>query len=206
PDSVVLLPQTKQLHAMHTILRDRKTSRDDFLFFSERVGRLIVEKALGQLPFRECTVETPMGLPYEGVISDVRVCGVSILRAGSAMELSLRRVLKDVPIGKVLIQSDRHTGEPQLHFCKLPASIRTSSVLLMDATIATGAAAMMAIRVILDHEVPEENIIFMAFLATYTGLNAVARAFPKVKIITSAIDADLSLDHLYIEPGMGNFG
>ena len=28
----------------------------------------------------------------------------------------------------------------------------------MDATVATGAAAMMAIRVLLDHDVKEENI------------------------------------------------
>lgn len=28
----------------------------------------------------------------------------------------------------------------------------------MDSTVATGAASMMAIRVLLDHDVPEENI------------------------------------------------
>ncbi len=31
-------------------------------------------------------------------------------------------------------------------------------MILMDATVATGAAAMMAIRVLLDHDVREENI------------------------------------------------
>ena len=30
----------------------------------------------------------------------------------------------------------------------------------MDATVATGAAAMMAIRVLLDHDVPEVRIGF----------------------------------------------
>jgi len=30
----------------------------------------------------------------------------------------------------------------------------------MDSTVATGAASMMAIRVLLDHDVPEENIYF----------------------------------------------
>ena len=33
-------------------------------------------------------------------------------------------------------------------------------VILMDATVATGAAAMMAIRVLLDHDVPEVGIGF----------------------------------------------
>jgi hypothetical protein len=38
----------------------------------------------------------------------------------------------------------------------------------MDATVSTGASAMMAIRVLLDHDVPEEHIhlvaIFIPFL------------------------------------------
>jgi hypothetical protein len=40
----------------------------------------------------------------------------------------------------------------------------------MDATVATGAAAMMAIRVLLDHDVKEENInlvISKEFFSTY---------------------------------------
>ena len=37
----------------------------------------------------------------------------------------------------------------QLHFLRLPADISECHVVLMDATVATGAAAMMAIRVLL---------------------------------------------------------
>lgn len=40
----------------------------------------------------------------------------------------------------------------------------------MDATVATGAAAMMAIRVLLDHDVPEENITLLSLLMAETGL------------------------------------
>ena len=39
----------------------------------------------------------------------------------------------------------------------------------MDATLATGAAAMMAIRVLLDHSVEEENIILVALLMAEQG-------------------------------------
>jgi uridine kinase len=41
---------------------------------------------------------------------------------------------------------------------RLPKDIRDYRVILMDATVATGAAAMMAIRVLLDHDVKQENI------------------------------------------------
>lgn len=39
----------------------------------------------------------------------------------------------------------------------------------MDATVATGAAAMMAIRVLLDHDVPEENILVASLLMAASG-------------------------------------
>lgn len=39
----------------------------------------------------------------------------------------------------------------------------------MDATLATGAAAMMAIRVLLDHSVEEENIILISLLTAEQG-------------------------------------
>ena len=47
---------------------------------------------------------------------------------------------------------------PELYYLRLPKDIKDYRVILMDATVATGAAAMMAIRVLLDHDVKEENI------------------------------------------------
>jgi uridine kinase len=46
----------------------------------------------------------------------------------------------------------------------------------------------MAIRILLDHGVPEENITFITILASARGLNALAHVFPKVKVIAAAID------------------
>jgi uridine kinase len=46
--------------------------------------------------------------------------------------------------------------------------IQDYRVILMDSIVATGAAALMAVRVLLDHDVAEENIslgIFSAFLS-----------------------------------------
>lgn len=40
----------------------------------------------------------------------------------------------------------------------------------MDATVATGAASMMAIRVLLDHDVPEENIMLCSLLMAESGM------------------------------------
>ena len=55
---------------------------------------------------------------------------------------------------------------------KLTNSLDTAipfQVILMDATVATGAAAMMAIRVLLDHDVPAKNINLVSLLMAESG-------------------------------------
>jgi uracil phosphoribosyltransferase len=59
PPSVVTLPQTAQLEALYTIIRDKNTSRADFIFYSDRIIRLLVEEGLNHLPVIPKTVETP---------------------------------------------------------------------------------------------------------------------------------------------------
>ena len=121
---------------------------------------------------------------------------------------------------------------------RLPKDIKDYRVILMDATVATGAAAMMAIRVLLDHDVKEENInlvrmfsnslnqsipsskLFCNFLRPSVlrklcrcgtrfiqlktsffkvsllmaeqGVHTIAYAFPKVNIVTTAVDPEIN--------------
>lgn len=43
----------------------------------------------------------------------LQLCGVSILRAGETMEPALESVCKDIRIGKILIQTNEDTSEPE---------------------------------------------------------------------------------------------
>lgn len=65
--------------------------------------------------------------------------------------------------------------------------------------------AMMAIRVLLDHGVEEDDIILVSLLASKPGVCTVAYAYPKVKIIAANLDDDID-DNFHIVPGFGNFG
>jgi uridine kinase len=51
---------------MVTIIRDIKTSRQDFIFFVDRLATLLVEYALGVLPYRAKSVITPTAVEYQG--------------------------------------------------------------------------------------------------------------------------------------------
>ena len=44
--NVIILPQTNQLIALLTICRDKNTSRADFIFYANRIIRLLVEEGL----------------------------------------------------------------------------------------------------------------------------------------------------------------
>ncbi len=56
-----------------------------------------------------------------------------------------------------------------------------------------------------DHDVKEENIMFVSILASRLGVHSVAYAFPRVNIVTSAIDEQVN-ENFYILPGVGNYG
>ncbi|XP_064617235.1 uridine-cytidine kinase-like 1 [Liolophura sinensis] len=206
PNTLYVLEKSKQVQGLHTLIRNKDTSRDEFVFYSKRLMRLLIERALSMLPHKTVVVETPQGVPYEGRRLDVKkICGVSILRAGETMEPALCEVMKDVRVGKILIQTNHDTGEPELHYIKLPKDMKEHHIMLMDATVATGAASMMAIRVLLDHDVPEENITLLSLLMAESGVHTIAYAFPKVKIVTTDVDKEVN-DKFHILPGIGNFG
>ncbi|KAH6922445.1 hypothetical protein HPB50_013618 [Hyalomma asiaticum] len=59
PASLHLLPQTPQLRGIHTFIRNRATQRDEFIFYSKRLMRLLMEYTVAQLPFKDVSVETP---------------------------------------------------------------------------------------------------------------------------------------------------
>lgn len=88
---------------------------------------------------------------------------------------------------------------------------------------------MMAIRILLDHDVPEQNIMLLSLLMAQSGQSAlyhfidfkasimeitffsikgvhsIAYAFPRVKIVTTAIDPEIN-SSFHVIPGIGNFG
>ncbi|XP_067097317.1 uridine-cytidine kinase-like 1 isoform X1 [Osmerus mordax] len=206
PETLSVMESTPQVRGMHTIIRNKDTNRDEFIFYSKRLMRLLIEHALSFLPLKPVSVETPQGAFYEGKrLSGQRITGVSILRAGETMEQALMAVCKDIRLGKILIQTNHDTGEPELHYLRLPRDISEDYVILMDSTVSTGAAALMAVRVLLDHDVQEEKIFLLSLLMAEMGVHSVAYAFPRVRIITTAVDKKVN-DQFHIIPGIGNFG
>lgn len=204
-DNVVILPQTPQLIALLSIIRDKNTDRGDFIFYSNRIIRLLVEEGLNHLPTVEHTVTTPVGSQYAGLMFQGKICGVSIMRAGEAMEQGLRDCCRSVRIGKILIQRDEETAMPKLFYDKLPEDIAERWVLLLDPMFATGGSASMAVDVLKSRGVPEERILFINLIASPEGIKKFIARFPKMRVVTAFVDQGLD-EKNYIVPGLGDFG
>ena len=196
--NILLLPQTTQMRALLTILHDLTVTGEDFVFTVDRLSTLVMETAMSLLPYRSKVITLPNTNSHTGTELDLdNICSVSILRSGSVLQSSARRVLPALASGSLLIQSSPD-GEAKLYTIDLPSFIKNrkqaakSWVLILDSQIGTGAAALMCIRVLLDHGVQEEHLIFCCLLASAKGgVHALNRAFPKVKIVVAGVDPEL---------------
>ncbi|KAK4540528.1 hypothetical protein LTR36_009166 [Oleoguttula mirabilis] len=188
---VQILQHTNQVRGINTILMNPELSREDFIFYFDRLAVMLVEKATETgLHFKAVTVETPVpGRRYRGLRPDGEASAVVILRGGSCLETGLKRVIPDCRTGRVLIQTNFRRGEPELHFYSLAPDISEHGcVLLLDPQMSSGGAALMAVRVLLDHGVREDRIVFVTYMAGKMGLNRLMGVFPEIKVVLSIAD------------------
>ncbi|CDO95615.1 unnamed protein product [Kluyveromyces dobzhanskii CBS 2104] len=190
------LRQTNQVKVLHTKLLDKTTSRDDWVFYFDRLATILLSLALEDIPTepRNTEVVTPTNRLVENPIfaNFDRVTAVNIVRSGDCFMRSLRKTIPSIAVGKLLIQSDSRTGEPQLHCLFIPPKIESyNQVLLMDAQIISGAAIIMAIQVLTDHSVELNKIKVVVYLATETGIRRIVNATNnKVEIYAGEIISD----------------
>eukprot|EP00056_Hartaetosiga_gracilis_P013264 m.218830 g.218830 ORF g.218830 m.218830 type:complete len:221 (+) comp13818_c0_seq4:169-831(+) len=203
--NVYVLERTGFLRFVMAQLRSSETTYESFPQFADQIARLVVAKSLEFIHYEDAGVMTPTDTEYSGTKLGRRVCGVSILRAGSSMEHILREWVPGAVFGKVLIQRNEETAQPQLFFDKLPSFIGECSVILLDPMLATGGSAKTAIKVLLDKGVEQKNIVFCNIVACPEGIKALATEFPEVTVVTAEVDSHLN-EKKYIIPGLGDYG
>ncbi|KAF2121354.1 uridine kinase family-domain-containing protein [Lophiotrema nucula] len=193
-ENACVIKQTNQVRGIHTLLMNPETESEEYIFYFDRMTCLLIEKAVDFLPFTPAQVSTPAphNYPYMGLHKTLEVSAVVILRGGSAFETGLRRTIPDCRTGRILIQTNYRTGEPELHYRALPSNIAEHGlVMLLDPQMSTGGAALMAVRVLVDHGVPEDRIVFVTYLAGRVGVNRVLSAFPDVRAVVARLGDDM---------------
>lgn len=189
-----ILEHTNQVRGINTILMDPDLDREEFIFYFDRLAVMLIDKATEVgTSFKPCAVRTPVPDEiYQGLQVDGEVSAVVILRGGSCLETGLKRVIPDCRTGRILIQTNVRIGEPELHFHSLVDDLAEHRcVMLLDPQMSSGGAALMAVRVLLDHGVKEDRIVFVTYMAGKMALNRLMSVYPEIKVVVCRIVEDL---------------
>ncbi|GMT00640.1 hypothetical protein PENTCL1PPCAC_22814, partial [Pristionchus entomophagus] len=177
---LVLLTPTNQVQELQTILLDRTTEHARFVFYADRLMRLVVEEALNQLPVTQVTVTTPTHCKYKGLKFARGNTGVSLCRSGEAMEIALRQCARSIRICKMLIGD-----EQKVLYARFTGDMSTRRVLLLYPILSTGQTVLKAISALMENNVKEENIFLVTLFAAPSSVIRISHRYPLVTIVAS---------------------
>jgi len=183
-------------------LRDKRTPPEHFRRAATRISVLLAVEALRGVVTSSITVDTPLG-PAEGQKIDSDIVVVPVLRAGLGMLDAVLELVPTARVGHIGLQRDEMTAVASRYYSKLPGSLRSSFVLMIDPMLATGGSAVAGIQLL--KEAGAAHIRIVCIVAAPEGIRTVEQHYPDVSIYTPVVDRCLN-EHKYIVPGLGDFG
>ena len=190
------------VHDALVSLRDKTTTPEHFRRAATRISVLLAAQALGDVPARDVTVETPLG-PSPGRRIGADVVVVPVLRAGLGRLDAVLELVPGARVGHIGLQRDEMTAVASQYYSKLPARLDSSYVLMIDPMLATGGSAVAALD-LLQHA-GASVIRMICIVAAPEGVALVERHHPGVDIYTPVVDRELNAQK-FIVPGLGDFG
>jgi uracil phosphoribosyltransferase len=183
-------------------LRDKRTAPDHFRRAATRISVLLAAEALREVGTASTMVDTPLG-PAEGQRIESDIVVVPVLRAGLGMLDAVLELVPAARVGHIGLQRDELTAVASRYYSKLPGSLQSSFVLMIDPMLATGGSAVAGIQLL--REAGAARIRIVCIVAAPEGVRTVEQHYPDVSIYTPVIDRCLN-EHKYIVPGLGDFG
>ncbi len=191
------------------IIRDKNTDCEKFKNALKRITYALIYEATNSLPTIKKTVETPLVQTTCEVFDPrAQLIIAPILRAGMIFCEVAQELLPFANVHHIGMYRDEETLEPVWYYDKRKEIKEDKDkvlVLLLDPMLATGNSAVDAVENFISKGVKEENIVFMSLISSPEGIKRLTSAYPKVRIITSALDEKLNSKG-YILPGLGDAG
>ena len=185
-----------------SVLRDKTTATVQFRGAFEQIAIVLLTEASKHWPTLVTEFETPLA-PMTGATLAQPVVFVPILRAGLGLLEGMLRVVPKAEIGHIGLYRDEVTLQPVNYYCRLPAGLAQSHILLLDPMLATGRSATEAATLLKSHGAT--SIQFICVVACEIGIEQVRSVHPDVSIYSAAIDPELN-EFGYIVPGLGDAG
>lgn len=186
-----------------SILRNKKTSTNEFRQLVEEIAMLEGFVALSDLPLTDKEIETPIEKCTTQVLAGRKLALVPILRAGLGMVPGVQSLVPSARVGHIGLFRNEQTHEPEKYYCKLPKTLADRVIVVLDPMLATGGSAVDAITMIKKHG--GKQIKFMCIIAAPEGLKRLHKAHPDVQIYVGHLDRGLN-ESAYICPGLGDAG
>ncbi|MFW6384188.1 MAG: uracil phosphoribosyltransferase [Halodesulfurarchaeum sp.] len=202
--------------ARHTLtrLRDVETEQIAFRKGLVKLGRLCgYEIVDGFMRTEDVDVRTPLADATGAVVTDLEsVVIVNVLRAATPFVEGLLKAFPSARQGVISAGRDEAAGMDEsgtfpidVDYVKVPRIEPADTVIVADPMLATGSTATTVLKEITADAPPEAEIILLSAVSAPEGIERVEAAFPKVTVLTVAIDDHLDADG-YIVPGLGDAG
>jgi len=188
-------------------LRDATVQHDRMRFRRnlERIGEAAGYELSKALPYRDVTVQTPLG---EAPCRELEAQPVlaTILRAGSPLHAGLLHVF-DQADSAFVASYRKHERDGSFtiesHYVTAPP-LEGRPLIVADPMLATGASLALALDALMDGGRPSAVHVVTAIAAT-EGIDFLRRRHPEAWIWTGGVDEELTARG-YIVPGLGDAG
>ncbi|MCX6792305.1 MAG: uracil phosphoribosyltransferase [Candidatus Gottesmanbacteria bacterium] len=185
-----------------TVLRDYRTTTEEFRRHADTVSKIILIEATKHLSTKVKNIETPLA-PFTGRQLNDKVIVVPVLRAGLAMLIALRDFLPAVSVGFIGLERDEQTAQAREYYQKMPKIFASHIVMVIDPMLATGGSFDNTVAAL--KKKGAKRIVLVSIVSAPEGVKLLQERHPDVMIITGAIDDHLNAKK-FIVPGLGDFG
>lgn len=185
-----------------TILRDAKTTSENFRAALQRVSNILAVEISKNFTLSKLEIETPLEKTVGAKLTDDIIL-VPVLRAGLGMVNGFLQIIPEAKVGHIGLQRNEETLKPIEYYYKVPKNLETAEVIMLDPMLATGGSASEALKYLKNRGATK--LVFACLVAAPEGIKKIESDHPEIKIFAAALDRQLNSKG-YILPGLGDAG
>jgi uracil phosphoribosyltransferase len=204
----ILTQQSSIANHFMAEIRDPAIQQDRLRFRRniERLGELLAYEVSKSMPYRNATVQTPLGTVETSLLRNQPVLA-TILRASLPFHQGFLGMFDQADNAFIGAYRGHHIGddnfEVEMDYITAP-DLYGRTLILMDPMLATGRSIEKVYHALLRFGVPAQTHI-AAVIASKEGVSYVQTRMPECRLWVGAVDDELNAQY-YIVPGLGDAG
>ena len=190
-----------------TTIRNKNTLLSNLRKATESLASILACEACTYLEKENVTIETPLTRATGTQIKN-NVVLVPVLKGGLTMLAPFTNFFKNSKVKVGFIGSRRSEKDAKVHvyYNDLPQISKTDAIIVLESVLASGGTASNTLNLVKQAGGREENMALVTLVCAQAGVDKIKKEHPQVKLVTAAVDAELSKKGIVL-PGIGeDFG